>query len=83
MTEPPTMAIYNMNREPLTKAQVKCGEPANAPCLGGVMIMSIMVNGHRQAGVCRPCRDWRNCRRVRRGEPILEPLREATDEVSL
>ncbi len=75
-------ASYDMNREPLTKAQVKCGEPANAPCLGKDMIMSITVNGRRQAGVCLPCRDWRNCVRIRRGEPILEPLKEATGEVS-
>ena len=76
MTEPPTMAIYNMNREPLTKAQVKCGEPANAPCLGKEIIMMIKVDGVLKDGVCRPCHDYRNCRRVRRGEPPLPPLRE-------
>ena len=72
-----------MKRTPLTKAEVKCGEPANAPCLGQEMIMSLMVSGHRQDGPCFGCHDWRNCRRVKRGEPILEPITENPVEVSM
>ena len=38
---------YAMNREPLTKAQVKCGEPANAPCpeCGGKWLTQLDTKG--------------------------------------
>ncbi len=63
-----------MKRVPLTKEMVILGEPKHAPCLGEDMIISRMVNGVRENGICAMCCDWRNCQRVRRGDPILESL---------
>lgn len=74
MTQP--SASYDMNRDPLTKSQVRYRERDHASCLGKVMILETTVNGYPQQGPCWDCYDFRNCRRVARGEPPIPPLRE-------
>lgn len=69
-------ASYDMERDPLTKSQVRYRERDHASCLGKEIIMMIKINGVLKDGVCRQCHDYRNCRRVRRGDPPLPPLRE-------
>ncbi len=71
-----------MKRSPLTKDMVERGYPKHAPCLGEDIIMSRLENGVRVDGFCRPCHDYRNCRRVQRGEPPLPPLIEPVEVVS-
>ena len=72
-----------VKRVPLTKEMVLLGKPQHAPCLGEDMIISRLVNGVREPGICADCHDFRNCRRVRRGEEPLPPLTEAMEDMTV
>ena len=71
--------MKRVKRVPLSREMVIVGKPKHAPCLGEIMIMSIMVNGVREDGICKPCHDVKNCNRVRRGEKPLPPLNEGLE----